>query len=252
MYNGNMNSRQQQILAAIIKEYTETALPVSSHVLVEKFHIDASPATVRNDMMYLEKAGYLHQPHVSAGRVPTDEGYRFFVEEIMKDRELSRKEQQRLQEEVLKLKAKNQAMGRTTAKLLSALSGNFAISGIVEKDEFYDFGMKELLEQPEFRSLDEMCKLAEALDYIDEKVEVLLKKLKKGETKIFIGKENPISEISNCAMVVSSYEMKDGERGILALIGPKRMEYAKNKSLIEYVKKLLGGMAVIVISNIMN
>ncbi|KKQ05822.1 MAG: Heat-inducible transcription repressor HrcA, partial [Candidatus Moranbacteria bacterium GW2011_GWF1_36_4] len=70
-------------------------------------------------------------------------------------------------------------------------------------------------------------------------------------TKIFIGKENPISEISNCSMIVSPYKSKTGERGILALIGPKRMRYAKNKSLIEYMKKILGGtMVIIIIINI--
>jgi heat-inducible transcriptional repressor len=104
------------------------------------------------------------------------------------------------------------------------------------------------MEQPEFQELDDVCRLVEALDYIDEKFENLVKDLKNGETRIFIGKENPIDEISNCSMMVSPYRLKTGEKGILALIGPKRMEYAKNKSMIEYVKKLLGASMVIIIS----
>ncbi len=67
------------------------------------------------------------------------------------------------------------------------------------------------------------------------------------EIKIFIGKENPIKEISNCSMIVSPYQTKEGERGILAIIGPKRMQYAKNKSLINYVRKLLGSSMVFLI-----
>jgi len=242
-----MNNRQQKILAAIIEEYTQTAIPVGSQVLGEKYGFEVSPATIRNDMMALEKDGYLHQPHVSAGRIPTDKGYRYFVEEIMPEKELSREEQQNLQREFLKLKAQNTRLTRTTAKLLGHLSGNLAVSGIVEKDEFADFGIRELMDQPEFRELDEMCRLAEVLDYVDEKFDSLIADLKDDETKIFIGSENPIEEISGCSMVVSPYRTKTGEKGILALIGPKRMQYAKNKSLIEYVKKMLGGTMVIVV-----
>lgn len=242
-----MNSRQQKILSAVIEEYTQTAIPVGSQILATKYDFAVSSATIRNDMTALEEEGYLHQPHISAGRIPTDKGYRYFVEEVMKDKELSKDEQQKLQREFLKLKAQNTRLTRTTAKLLSNMSGTFAISGMVDKDEFADFGMRELMEQPEFQELDDVCRLAEALDYIDEKFDQLLKDVKVGETKIFIGKENPINEISNCSMMVAPYKLKSGEKGILALIGPKRMKYAKNKSMIEYVKKLLGASMVLII-----
>ena len=105
--------------------------------------------------------------------------------------------------------------------------------------------MKELLEKQEFQELDEMCRLVEALDTLDEKFDLILKQVKDGKTHIFIGSENPIKEISNCSMVVAPYESKEG-KGILAIIGPKRMEYAKNKSLLEHMKKLLGAAAFIV------
>lgn len=246
-----MNSRQETILGAVIEEYTQTAIPVGSSVLVEKYSLGVSSATIRNDMAELEEEGFLHQPHISAGRIPTDKGYRYFVEEIMGDKELSKSDQQKLQREFLKLKAQNTRLTRTTAKLLSHLSGNFAVSGLMDKEEFSDFGMRELMEQPEFREMDEVCRLVEALDYIDEKFDKLVLEMKEGETKIYIGSENPINEISNCSMIVSPYKTKEGEKGILALIGPKRMKYAKNKSLIEYVKKMLGSsIVIIVISNL--
>jgi len=247
-----MNLRQKKILSVVIEEYTNTAIPVGSDVLVKKYNLKVSSATIRNDMNELEKEKYLYQPHISAGRIPTDKGYRYFVEEIMKDRELSKGEQQKLQKEILKLKTKNIRITRSMAKLLSVLSGNLAISGIAKKGEFYEFGMSELLDEPEFKKLDDVCRLAEILDSIDENVGKLTKGLKENETKIFIGKENPILGISNCSMMVSPYKLKTGEKGVLALIGPKRMKYAKNKSLLEYMKKLLGSSAVIaiVISNV--
>lgn len=242
-----MNQRQEKILSAVIEKYTQTAIPVGSQILAGGYDFKVSTATIRNDMMTLEKEGYLYQPHISAGRIPTDKGYRYFVEEVMKDKVLSKDEQQKMQREFLKLKAQNTRLTKTTAKLLSHLSGNFAISGLPGKNEFADFGMREIMDQPEFQELDDMCRLVEVLDYMDEKFDALMKGIKEGETKIFIGKENPIEGISNCSMMVSPYTLKTGEKGILALIGPKRMKYAKNKSMMEYVKKLLGASMVILI-----
>lgn len=241
-----MNERQEKILSAVIEEYTQTAIPVGSQILVEKYEFKVSTATIRNDMMDLEEEGYLYQPHISAGRIPTDKGYRYFVEKVMKDKELSKEEQQKMQREFLKLKAQNTRLTRTTAKLLSHVSGNFAISSMEENNEFADFGMRELMEAPEFKELDDMCRLVEMLDYVDEKFDKLTKDIKEGETRIFIGKENPISGSANCSMMVSPYRLSSGEKGILAIIGPKRMEYAKNKSMIEYVKKLLGASVVLI------
>ena len=242
-----LTDRQKNLLSVVVKEYTETAVPVGSKHVAKKYAMELSSATIRSEMNELEDAGYLFQPHTSAGRIPTDRGYRYFDEKIMPDKELSKAEQKKLQAELLKLKAKNTRLERTAAKLLSGLSGNLAISGLIGKDEFFDFGMHELLEEPEFREMDDLCRLAETLDYIDERVDQLVGRLKDNEVKIFIGKENPIKEISNCSMMVTPYKTKSGEKGILALIGPKRMRYAKNKSLIEYMKKLLGSSVVLVI-----
>lgn len=234
-----MNPRQKEVLAAIVELYTETATPVGSEALLERHHFPVSSATLRNDMLALEEGGYLYQPHTSAGRIPTDNGYRFYVEEMMGERNLSREEQQSLQKELLMLKARHARLGRSTVKLMAALSGNLAVSGLIDRDEFFDFGMKELLDKPEFQEIDELCRVVETLDTLDEKLNGILLKLKDGETQIFIGDENPIKEISNCSMVVAPFKSEDGN-GILAIIGPKRMDYAKNKSLIEYVKKILG------------
>ncbi len=246
-YNGNMNSRQREVLAAIVELYTKTAEPVGSEVLLERHHFPVSSATLRNDMLALEEAGYLYQPHTSAGRIPTDAGYRFYVEEMMGDKPLSKRDQLRLQEEFLKLQARHTRTVRTTAKLLSALSGNLAVSGLLEKNEMYDFGMKSIIDSPEFQEMDELAKLVEMLDTLDEKIDSLMRGIPDGETRIFIGEENPVAGIENCAMVVSPYRNKEGERGILAIIGPKRMEYAKNKSLIEHMKKLLSSSLALII-----
>lgn len=244
-----MNQRQKTILSHVVELYTETAVPVGSQSLLERFKITVSPATIRNDMAELEEEGYLYQPHVSAGRIPTDEGYRFYVEEMMGDHDLTREDQRRLQKELLILKAKQRRLGRSTAKLLSSLSGNLAVSGMIDQEEVYDFGMKDLLENPEFQEIDELCRVVETLDTLDEHLDALLEKVKDGKTHIFIGDENPFPEMKSCSMVVAPFISKEG-KGVLAIIGPKRMKYAKNKSLVEYMKKILGSsLAAVILLN---
>jgi heat-inducible transcriptional repressor len=83
-----LTERQRTILLLLIRDYIETAQPVGSKRLVERFHLDLSPATVRNEMSALTEMGYLRQPHTSAGRVPAEEGYRIFVEQLMQKAEL--------------------------------------------------------------------------------------------------------------------------------------------------------------------
>src|SRR4030042_3352872 len=78
-----LSDRQRFILALVIRDYIETAQPVGSNTLVERYKLDYSSATVRNDLQVLTEAGYLRQPHTSAGRVPTEDGYRFFVRQLM-------------------------------------------------------------------------------------------------------------------------------------------------------------------------
>ena len=84
----NLTERQKLILALIIRDYIETAQPIGSRYLVENYNLNVSSATVRNDMLALSETGYLRQPHTSAGRVPTEEGYRFFVRQLMGHTEL--------------------------------------------------------------------------------------------------------------------------------------------------------------------
>jgi len=225
-----------------VREYVESAMPVSSALLAEKYDFGLSTATLRAEMLSLEEEGYLYQPHISAGRIPTDAGFRYFVDKLMEERALSLREQKALQAEVLKLKAQNEMLARQTAKLLSLMSDNLALSGLIESEDFYKSGTQKLLSKPEFNNLDSICALAEVLDYLDENVEDLWEHVKDSDRpQIMIGNENPAGGAGECSMVVSRYNLESGEQGMLAIIGPKRMEYSRNVSLIDYFKKILSG-----------
>ncbi len=234
-----LQKRQLKILAAVVEEYTKTALPVGSAVLTKKYGFDVSSATLRNDMVALEKRNLLYQPHTSAGRIPTDEGYRYFVENLMADRELSKKQQMLLQKEILQLRAQNTHLMRTTAKLLSTVSGYAAVMINPKTGEKSEFGFTNLLRDADKNNIDDLCKIAETLDYIDEECDLLMNELDTEETQIYIGAENPLTKTNHYSMMVSKYTI-DGDEGMVALIGPKNMTYDKNKSLMDYIKKLLG------------
>jgi heat-inducible transcriptional repressor len=235
-----LTERQNQILKTIVQEYSDTAIPVSSGLLIEKYDLLFSSATLRGEMAKLEESGYLTQPHISAGRIPSDKGYRYFIDNLIVREKADLEYQKRLELELLNLKTKNARLERTTAKLLSSMSHCLAISGVVDKNEFYDFGMHNLLEDPELAGKNDLSRLVMALDVIDENLDKIVGEMKDGETRIFIGEENPIEAAKNCSMIVSPYQRADGERGLLAIIGPRRMKYQKNKGLIDLMKKILG------------
>lgn len=235
-----LTARQDEILKIIVQEYSDTAIPVSSSLMQNKYNLNYSSATLRSEMARLEDLGFLIQPHISSGRIPSDKGYRYFIDNLLSRSKTDLDYQKRLELELLKLKTKNARLERTTAKLLASMSDCLAITGVIDKNEYFDFGMHHLLDDPELKNQDDLAKLILALDLIDENLDKILVKIKDGETKIFVGEENPIREVKNCSMIVSPYKRKDGEQGLLAIIGPKRMQYDKNKSLIELVRNFLG------------
>jgi transcriptional regulator of heat shock response len=234
-----MTDRQKEILRMIISEYTQTALPVGSNDLVKKHRLPFSSATLRNEMLSLEKEGYLQKAHISSGRIPTDQGYRYFIDNLVERKDTSIEYQKKLELELLKMRTHNIHLERSVGKMLSAMSKCLVISGVLEKGEYQNFGIHNLLEGPEFTNLDDFSKITTVLDTIDEKIDKVLAKAEKGEIKIFVGKENPIKEIQESSMIVSRYEDQQGNDKVIALIGPKSMKYQKNKKLIEFAKKLL-------------
>ncbi|MBI2356096.1 MAG: hypothetical protein HYV13_02740 [Candidatus Doudnabacteria bacterium] len=239
-----MDTRKQRILAAIVKEYSETANPVGSKELVDRYNFTESPATIRNEMADLEKDGYIFQPHKSAGRVPTDKGYRFFVNELMRRFELSEKERRMLKHELLKLQVQQEQLGRSISNLLSQVSGQAAFALLPNQSSAT--GLSQIIGEPEFADSKQMKQVAQLLEHIDEHASKLIKK-SEITAEAFIGSEAKFPVPKNLSLVVSNVKMKDGKKGVIGIIGPKRMAYAKNLSIINYLAKLISGAAVIIL-----
>lgn len=233
-----ITERQAGLLAALVKEYSNSSEPISSEELNEKYDFGISSATIRSELLILEHLGYLEQPHTSAGRIPSDVGYRYFINELMKRFELSQKEQRALREQLQKLQTQNQEISRGIAKLLAQKTDQAAFALL--PDETSAFGLSNILNQPHFDKQG-IVEVVQFFDNIDEYGDKMLTKFFTEKPEALIGNEHHLPQISNYSLIVSKVSLPDGQKGLIGIIGPKSMRYDKNITLVEYMAKLLSG-----------
>jgi len=332
-----LNERKKQILRAVIENYIDTAEPVSSKAISETSGLGLSSATIRNEMAELTNMGYLEQPHTSAGRVPTPQGYRIYVNELMHAHKLTMKETQEINR-VLKIKVqqldriiseagklvsdltnypayalastaspvtirrfdfipvddrtiiavvmlsdntvKNKLMTITRPlddgfllKLGAVFNANFTnrpeseidstlissaeratgdVYGIVSavaafaihtlsetaSKKAFLAGTSRILEHPEYRDWEKAHRL---MNYLSDGRNVLNlpEPESKSGVKILIGPENVAEELKDSSVVVTKYELGGGMEGLLGVVGPTRMDYAKVAANLSYMANTL-------------
>lgn len=341
----DLDERKNIILKTIIKNYLDTGEPVGSRTISKCSGLDLSSATIRNEMSDLEELGYIEQPHTSAGRIPTDKGYRFYVDSITRDseRKLAATTDMMYQrvdqlEKLLKKMVKALAADTDYAALISGptigsnkikylqlsvpregqvllilvLEGNVIRNEIVSIPEALDFetvrnldimlnnhlaglsldeistrlvteimvqagehsesvkviidtvveliehdsengevftsGAKNIFKYPE---LSDTVRATELITAFEEKEQLreLVKEVTTlsvgdegagyGEVKVYIGGEGPVKNMQNCSLVTASYEMRDGMKGVIGVIGPKRMDYERVMCSMQGLKEQL-------------
>lgn len=232
-----ITERQKQIFDGIIGEYINSARAISSKELGRKYDFGISPATVRIEMQKLTEAGLIYQPHTSAGRVPTDKGYRFFVNNLLGEENPFR--------ESLKTKDWLEfAAGTEDAlkiiqiltKKLSLFSSDLILGYFPEEKILWKEGWEEVLREPEFKTAGYVLDFAELLKDLEENIGSL--KIS-SEIKIFIGRENPFSKKQDFSFIFSQCRLPLNKKGVLAILGPKRMPYFENISLLNSVSRFL-------------
>jgi heat-inducible transcriptional repressor len=335
--SGELSDRARQVLQALLFEYTVTAEPVGSRQVAKKYALGLSPATIRNTMADLEEMGYLAQPHTSAGRVPTDKAYRYYVDSLMGRTELARGDAHRLQRQVSGTRSEiDDLMEATSAQLselshyaavilapplqhtrlervdLIAVEGDRAIvvlatetgwgmSRILAFEEpvprsevrevarlltdrfagltfqeirtrvadaaavqpaaervlrvaayvarkvfqslwdrnLYVGGVMNMLDQPEF-GIGTMRALLKTFEEKRQLIELLTTRAQASDTaQVVIGSEMPYQEMQETSLVAASYRFHDRVLGVLGIVGPRRMPYAKVVPLVEYTARLV-------------
>lgn len=235
-----ITERQKKILCQIIEEYAETASPVGSITLAKLFGV--SPATIRAEMARLESLGLILQPHTSAGRVPTDAGYRFYVNNLdgLNAGEKDEVEQKSIERgaHALAVRANSQSRADSTIRgvvdALVELTGNLGLATIGE--QLYLAGISRLFTQPEFVDTRRVQSVAKLLDNL----EPWLREAAPGEAlNIFIGQENPIGKNSEVSLIISKFRSPFSDRSYIGVLGPTRQNYSKVMSLVKYAGNML-------------
>jgi transcriptional regulator of heat shock response len=225
-----MSERKRFLLETIVKEYVKTAQPVSSGMLVEKYKLDISPATVRNEMMELEDEGYIYQPHTSAGRIPTEATYELLLTNLKagSDRKRLKDGEVKLLETIFK---REEAAYKQTAKAIAELS-NVAVFWAFHKNDLYYTGLANLFAQPEFREATAVYDVSVVIDRMEEIIDGLFEKLD-GGAQVLIGSKNPFGDFLSVVLVKYKNNNQDG---VFGLLGPLRMDYGRNLALVEFIK----------------
>jgi heat-inducible transcriptional repressor len=328
-----VRERRGTVLRVIIEDYITGAVPVASNAIVGKYGLKVSPATIRNDTAYLEREGYVIHPHHSAGSVPTDKAYRYYVELIGEEIELPRVERYLIHQISQEAKEELEQWLRTVAALLARLVRNLVVittpkaaccrfkhldlvalqdfmallivvlyeakvrrqvlsfSRKVNQDELtklanklssiyagmtsseisakkegfsseerqiseclaeivadedkleygepYLDGLCLLLNQPEFTNSPRMLKILEVLEGEDWLRNIFCQEFSRGGVKVVIGEENQEPALQDLSLVTSQYGVPDKASGIVGVIGPKRMDYAKAISSLNWLSTLL-------------
>ena len=321
-----LDERKKKILQAVIRNYLETGEPVGSRTISKYTDLNLSSATIRNEMADLEEMGYILQPHTSAGRIPSDQGYRFYVDAMMaeKEREVVEMkemlvERQDKMETLLKQVAKVLAQNTQYATMISApktnknklkfiqlskvdnhqilavivTEGNVIKNNILrvheelndetllklnillntnlnglsideinlgmisvmkqqagihsdivsegidavaediradEDLEIYTSGTNNIFRYPELADQQRASELINAFEEKQLLGELLLDTAEEGERtdiQVYIGNETPVQSMRDCSVVTATYELGDGMKGTIGIVGPKRMDYDK-------------------------
>jgi heat-inducible transcriptional repressor len=224
-----MTPRQQQILHAIVETYAETAEPVGSAALCSRF--TTSSATIRAEMAALEATGYIMQPHISAGRVPTDKGYRAYVNSLTPTRD--RRHEQALAKRVHSAGEIERAI-KNAVESLAHVTSNLGLGTLGQS--LYLSGMAGLFQHPEFHGGAQAYEVARLLDSLEE---WLAEAAPNAPISVYIGRENPIGRSSGATLVISRFESPFSSRSYIGVLGPTRQHYGSVIGLVQYTGKLL-------------
>jgi heat-inducible transcriptional repressor len=333
-----LDERKAKILHAIIRNYLDTGEPVGSRTISKYSDLNLSSATIRNEMSDLEELGYIIQPHTSAGRIPTDKGYRLYVDQILKekDREVSEMKELMVEKEdkmelILKQIVKLLAMNTNYATMISSprfhknklkfiqlsqvdeehilavvvVEGNIiknkiidacgpldnetilklnillnsnlnglsideinlsvisqmkekagihsgivnsvldAVAEAIQSDddlEIYTSGATNIFKYPELSDSEKASELISALEEKQQLVNLVTETLAEDNERgiqVYIGNETPIQTMKDCSVVTATYELDEGVKGTIGIIGPKRMDYEKVLNTLKTLMKQL-------------
>ncbi len=233
-----MDPRQSKLLAAIIDQFIQTAVPVGSKEILAHCDFCLSGATIRNEMRALGDEGFLEQPHISAGRVPTAKGYRIYVKEYLNpsgQQKIIHKKFTTLKEQYFH--RKDQERAYEAVALLSQMVPNIAFATVPHKPGVYFLGLAHALRQIEFQQNPMLA--SNVVEVLEERLTQVLDKLEiDNKVRYYIGEDHILPQFQSCSMMITGYNVRDA-KGVIGILGHMRMDYAYNTVALELVADLL-------------
>lgn len=232
-----IKKRQEQILNKLIKFYISSFDPVSSNCLKERCSFGLSSATIRHEMQVLTEMGYLYKPHTSSGRIPTDKGYRFFVDSL---KERKNNSSEKVFKKIKKIRKKTEDRNiflKEFNRIISSISSSLTISYLLDDGIFIKEGWSSAFNGPEFSDIKKVREFLLMVDRFEERIDDF--NLDFFSARVYIGDEAPSLRSKDFSLIVSKCVFFNEKEGIVAILGPKRMAYDKNIFLLNSISKIL-------------
>ncbi len=236
---GNINNqnRRLEILATVIESHIKTGDAVSSEDICR--HFECSSATIRNIMSELEENGYFTHKHTSGGRLPTDKGYRYYVDMLLSQIDLVENEKERINKEYKRqLNRLEDVLEKTTEVLFNFTHCAGIVSFLNSDSRIFYNGASFITEYPELGNIKKMRNILKALEEKKRLLDIINCNLEK-KLNIYIGEELSCTEIADCSLVVSTYDFQNRPFGKIAVLGPRSMNYNQVIPTLEYVSELV-------------
>lgn len=242
MKNLTLNKRQADILRAIIEEYIESGEPVGSDTLDKKYNLGISPATIRNEMVKLTKAGFLAQPHTSAGRIPNSQALRFYIKNLMKEKSLSVTEEVAAKEKVWDFRNEVDKLLKEATRALAEKTSMLSVA-TTDQGKVFHSGYANILEIPEFFDIDVTRTVLTLIDEIQELKNIFSRASEEEPIHILLGEELDNPFLRPVSFVFTDIRAGDKLTGQIGVVGPCRLNFSQAIPFVRYFGKLIEEVA---------
>lgn len=233
----DLTDRQVQILKAVVEEYTQTAEPVGSETLDRKYNLGVSPATIRNEMAYLVELGYLKQPHTSAGRIPTPNAIKLYINDLMRERNLTVAEEVSAKEKIWEKRHDIDQVLRSATYELARRTGCIGVA-VTDEMKMYSSGYAYVLDLPEFYDIDVTRTVLGLLDEAHALMDLFRLSQGEREVHILVGDELGNEFLEPVGLVYMDFHTTQ-HKGSLGIIGSTRLDYPYVVPLVRHFGHLI-------------
>jgi heat-inducible transcriptional repressor len=219
----DLNPRQLKILKTIVEEHIQTGAPVGSETLDKKYNLGVSPATIRNEMAFLTEQGFLAQPHTSAGRIPSNKALKFYIKQLMEEKQLSVADEVAAKEKVWDSRHELGKVLSQATQMLAKKTSSLAVT-TTDKGDVYHAGYANILDLPEFFDIEVTKAMLSVIEDISALQQIFNRNVPDEPIHVLLGEEFGLEFLSPCGLVFTNFESPK-VRGSIGVFGPSRLNY---------------------------